>query len=85
MERDAIVEFARRDRSFNRSAKRSHLANLFRRGGSAATYRASQALLIHYLSVRDSGDPVPGRPKDLEHHIQLKQKLDRAAVAVARR
>lgn len=85
MERDAIIEFARRDRSFARSAKRSRRADLFRRGGSAATFRASQALLRHYLWVRGNGEPIPRGSEDLEHHIQLKQKLDRAAVAFARR
>lgn len=85
MDRDAIVEFATRDRGSASQLKRAHRVSLYRRGGGEATFRASQALLVHLLSIRPDLTSGAGRSVDFDHHVRLKQKLDRASRALSGR
>jgi hypothetical protein len=81
----ALRAFARRDWAAATEAKREYWAECFRVEGSAPARRAATLLLEH---ARRLGVPLlndADRAADLAHHVALRDRLDRAARALADR
>jgi len=85
LDADAVHAFVRRDRNATEDLKRRHWAERFRAEGSAATLAASSALREHARRVRPDWPTDADRTDDLEHHMALRRKLDRAARALGAR
>lgn len=85
MDPDDIRAYARRDRSELQRLKRQRGADLIRDGGTDAAFRAVWALYEHVRTLRPDWPDEQQRAEDLQHHIRLKQLLDRASRALADR
>ena len=81
----AVRSFMQRSYDVVAESKEDHWARRFQERGAEATWHAGQALREHAKRVRPDWPSEHDRAEDLEHHIQLKRLLDRAAHAFARR
>ena len=82
---EALRRFAHRDWAGVARAKRDYWAAQYRERGAGPATRAAWQLLQHARSVHP-GYPAPAdRAIDFEHHLDLCERLDRAARAIARR
>lgn len=83
---DAAHLKAYRERDWARAEalKRAHWAREFATRGPEATVEAAQALWQHMRLVRPDWPSDEERGEDLAHHLELKQRIDRAAHAVVR-
>ena len=77
MKHHELQEFANRDWQQISDMDRSHWVSEYRKNGSAATLRASQALWQHMKSIRPEWPDAAERQRDLDHHIAQKQLLTR--------
>jgi hypothetical protein len=85
MDPEALRRFARRDWAAVARAKRDYWAAQYRERGSGPASRAAWQLLQHARSLHP-GYPAPAdRAIDFEHHLDVCDRLDRAARAIARR
>ena len=85
MDHESLRAFACRDWPAAAEAKREYWAECFRVEGSAPARRAATLLLEH---ARRLGVPLlndADRSADLAHHVALRDRLDRAARALADR
>lgn len=64
--------------------KRAHWAGEFAARGPEATIQAAHALWQHMRLVRPDWPSEEQRHEDFLHHVELKQRIDGAAVAFAR-
>jgi hypothetical protein len=85
MDRDAVREFMLRDRKRVDALKRDHRAKRHRASGGKSGLEAAQALREHVRRVRPDWPTARGRREDLEHHVALKRRIDRAAHAFSAR
>jgi hypothetical protein len=77
--------FARRDWAAAESAKQQYWTDRFHRDGAAPARHAATLLLEH---ARRLGAVRPGhadRSDDFAHHVEIRDRLDRAARAFAGR
>jgi hypothetical protein len=75
--RDALRAFAQRRWDLVARQKRSFVAERYRVGGAAASRAAAQRLVQRWRTLHP--EPVAAiRVADLQAHVALKQKLDRA-------
>jgi hypothetical protein len=85
MNRKDLVDYARRPWAEAASAKASHWVREFRARGPEVTLRAAHGLWLHMARVRRDWPTAQDRERDLEHHLELRRSLDRAARALAGR
>ncbi len=83
--REAIRAY--RDRRWDLVAreKRRFAAERYRRGGPEAALEAAARLRARWAELHPEGPAPESRAADLEHHVGLKRKLDRARHVVAGR
>ncbi len=74
-----IMDFSRRRWEQHASLDRDYWAGEYRRKGHTVTLHASQLLFFHMKSVRPDWPDARQRQIDLDHHIRIKQLLDRIA------
>lgn len=72
-----IIEYANRNWSVKADADRAYWAAEYRRNGAVNILKASQALWLHMKSINPEWPTQRERDIDLDHHIALKQLLDR--------
>jgi len=60
-------------------AKQKHWADEFACRGPQASFEASQALWVHMRALRPDWPSDEDRWADLDHHIDTKRAIDRAA------
>jgi len=77
--REQIRAFAARAFAEADAEKRLYLAEQARRGGAQQGLALLEAMVEHAELVRAPFPSEAERREDLEHHIDLKRKLDRAA------
>lgn len=85
VDREDLRAFARRDWAGAERGKHRYWAERYRREGSTAAWQASALLLEH---ARRIGAPLMNdaqRADDLAHHVDVRDRLDRAARALTRR
>jgi hypothetical protein len=80
MRAEDLREFARRPRDAVQSAKREHWRAVAQTQGGLGAFDAGQELYEHAESIGALPNAAY-RAADLEHHIKLKQLLDRASQA----
>lgn len=85
MDRDAIRAFVERDRKSVAALKRDHHARRNRISGGKSGLAAAAILREHVRRARPDWPTPQDRQKDLEHHIELKRCIDRAAHAFTAR
>lgn len=85
MDAAALRQFARRDWAGAAAAKADYWAEQYRRGGPQAARQASTALWQHARLVQAAFPAAADRARDLADHQVLRQRLDVAAHALARR
>lgn len=85
MTRDDVKGFTARDWAAVRDADAAHWAAEYERRGPSATVNASRALWKHARRVRPEWPTAADSARDLTDLLRLKQQLDRAAHAFARR
>ncbi len=78
-----IRAYASRDRTRVQRLKNTHGAELVRDGGPAAAFRATWALYVHMTNVRPGWPDEEQRAEDLQHHVHLRQLMDRISRAIA--
>jgi hypothetical protein len=83
MDQEALRQFARRDWSAAAQAKRDYWAEAYRRFGSGVARRTSTRLLDHARSVHPGFPTDEDRAHDLRHHVEFRERLDRAARALS--
>jgi hypothetical protein len=85
MDPEALRRFARRDWAAVARVKRDHWAAQYRERGAGPARRAASQLLQHARCMHP-GYPAPAdRAIDFEHHLDVRDQLDRAARAIAGR
>jgi len=85
MDAAALRQFARRDWAAAAAAKADHWADEYRRRGPQAARQASTLLWQHARLVQAAFPADADRARDLADHQTLRQRLDVAARALARR
>ncbi|MGE0361430.1 MAG: hypothetical protein AB7H93_19985 [Vicinamibacterales bacterium] len=85
MEPDDLRRFARRDWAAVARSKRAFWAERYRDAGAAPARRAADALLLHARRLAAPGAAGDDRAADLASHLNVRDRLDRAARAFARR
>lgn len=85
MEPDDLRSFACRDWAALARSKRDFWAERYRDAGAAPARRAADALLLHARRLAATGAAGHDRAADLTGHLTLRDRLDRAARAFARR
>jgi hypothetical protein len=83
MDPESLRAYARRDWSEIERLDRAHWADVYRRVGPEPGFRASAALAELARRVRPGWPSAAERQRDLEHHVEFKRRLDRAAQALA--
>ena len=80
---DDVRAFVGRDWAAIAASKRAYWAERYRLEGSLPARQASTALYEHARGLRSAifGDAY--RADDLAHHLQIRERLDRAARAIA--
>ena len=76
--------FAHRDWASAARAKQQYWVDCFQRDGSAPARHAATVLLEHARRLGAVG-PADDRAGDFAHHVEIRDRLDRAARAFARR
>jgi hypothetical protein len=77
--------FANRDWAAAERGKQQYWADRYRGDGAAPARHASTLLLEHARRLGVAGLTDRERRDDLAHHLELSDRLDRAARALARR
>ncbi len=77
--------FANRDWAAAERAKQQYWAQRYRHEGAAPARQAATLLLEHARRLGAAGLTDRDRRDDLAHHLQLRDRLDRAARAFAGR
>lgn len=77
--------FASRDWAAAARGKQQYWAERYRGDGAAPARHASTLLLEHARRLGAAGLTDSDRRGDFEHHLELSDRLDRAARALARR
>jgi hypothetical protein len=85
MDPKEVRGFVERDRASVEWLKREYHARRARLDGPSAGLRLSQQLRDQVRSVIPGWPTSEDRAADLDHHVRLKQKLDRAARGLAGR
>jgi hypothetical protein len=85
MERDDLRAFAHRNWAAAERSKQQYWVERFRRDGPGPARHASTLLLEHARRLGSVLLNGPDRAGDLAHHIALRNRLDRAGRALARR
>jgi hypothetical protein len=83
--REELRAFASRRWDLVADEKLAFVAGRYRVSGADANRKAAQSIAQRWTRLHP-GSPSPNdRQQDLEHHVELKQKLDRVAHAFSRR
>lgn len=77
--------FAQRDWAAAERAKHEYWADRYRRDGGALARQAATVLHEHARRLGAAGMDDADRGDDLAHHVTLRDRLDRAARALAGR
>ncbi len=77
--------FAYRDWAAAERAKQQYWAERYRGAGAAPARHAATLLLEHARRLGAAGLSARARRADLAHHLELRDRLDRAARAFTRR
>lgn len=85
MDAEAIRRYARRPWMEIEAAKRGYWAEEFLSRGPEASARAAHAIWAHIRAVRPDWPTEAAQRADLEHHAELKRRLDRASRALSSR
>jgi len=85
MDAAALRQFAGRDWSGAAASKADYWAEAYRRDGPRAARQASTLLWQHARRVHPGFPADADRARDLADHLALRQRLDVAARAIARR
>lgn len=85
MDSKALQAFAARDWDEMEAGKREHWAAVLRDDGAEALLRASQLLREHARRISPNWPTERDRADDLDHHVRMRQLLDRAAHACSGR
>jgi hypothetical protein len=85
MELEDLRAFAHRDWAAAERSKQQYWVDRFRREGSGPARHASTLLLEHARRLGVALLSAPARAEDIAHHIAVRDRLDRAARALARR
>jgi hypothetical protein len=78
---ESIRAFASRERASVAHVKRDHWASAYRQGGSDATIAIARSLFNHAVATVEGFPRATDRARDLEDHVMLKTRLDRASNA----
>jgi hypothetical protein len=78
-----IRSFLERDRASVEALKRRYWAERYRAVGPAVTLAAAHDLHAHLRATRPDYPGVRQRAADLEHHLELRRKLDQVARALS--
>ena len=81
MDRDTIRAFARRDWTLLERLDREHWTETYQRGGGEIGSRVAAGMAEYARRVRPDWPTAAERHRDLEDHIELKRRIDRAAAA----
>ncbi|MBM4319943.1 MAG: hypothetical protein FJ125_08265 [Deltaproteobacteria bacterium] len=81
MDRRDIEAFVQRDRCAVARLKLEHWAARQRETEGLATMHAGHALFEHARRLRPDLTDARSREADLQHHVELKHKIDQAAHA----
>lgn len=85
VDQSALRQFAQRDWSATAAAKLDYWAERYQSQGPAAARQAATQLWQHARAVQPGFPTDADRGRDLADHIDLRERLDRAAHALARR
>lgn len=85
MDDDDLIAFARRDWHALERSRFAFWAERYRREGGGPARRAATQLLDHARLLNSELIDERRRTQDLESHLRLRERLDRAARAFARR
>jgi hypothetical protein len=83
--RDDLIAFARRDWHAVGRSRLAFWVEQYRRDGGESARRAATQLYEHARRLHCVGVDAPHRGDDLAAHLRLRDRLDRAAHAFARR
>ena len=83
MDRSDLKAYLERAWRTAEALKRVHWAREFAARGPEATIQAAHALFQHMRLVRPDWPSADQRREDFAHHVELKQRIDRAAHAFA--
>lgn len=81
MNRGDLEAYARRDWTVLDRLDREHWVDTFQRSGGAVSFRVSAELAEYVRRLRPDWPSAADRQEDLEHHVALKRRIDRAARA----
>ena len=84
MEPGDVKAYLERGWAAAEALKRAHWASEFARRGPDATIQAAHALWRHMRLLRPDWPSEDQRRADFAHHVELKQRIDRAARACTR-
>jgi len=79
-----LKAYLEREWAATEALKRAHWAREFAVRGPQATIEAAHALFQHMRLVRPDWPSEDQRREDFAHHVELKERIDRAARAFAR-
>jgi hypothetical protein len=85
MDPNDLRAFANRDWAAAERGKQQYWAERYQREGAAPARQAATALLAHARSLGMAGLTDLERGADLAHHLEVRDRLDRAARALSRR
>ena len=85
MNREDLRAFAQRDWAAATRGKQQYWAERYWREGAGPARRASTLLLEHARRLGVAGLTDAHRADDFSHHLEVREQLDRAARALARR
>ena len=80
-----LKRYASRDWAQAAADKRDYWMQQYREHGGVPARTASTALLLHMYTVQPGYPSAADREEDLQHHLLLRQRLDRVAHAFTRR
>ena len=83
MDRDALRAYAHRVWAEVERLGHAYWAELYRRRGPAIGFRTAAALAEYVRRARPDWPSPAQRQQDLDHHVALKRRIDRAARAFA--
>ena len=81
MSADDLRAFARRDWAAVERSKRTYWAERYQDAGAAPARTAATALFDHARGLGLTGTTARDRDDDLTSHLQVRERLDRAARA----
>jgi len=81
MDGDAIRAFAHRDWTLLEQLDREHWVETYRRGGGMIGFQVAAGMAEYVRRTRPEWPTAAERQRDLEDHIELKRRIDRAAGA----